>query len=301
VWRLCTVGRATDVVVARDVTDLAWDATHALLFAMIQEPSGRYALGAIDPRTGGIGANVTVESPSGLSISDGDQFIYVGNTSSARRYALPGLTDAIVLPNLNGERVAAAPGAPETAAFANGFNLRIVDGTTVRPNAARQNYDEWFTWGIDTTRLYAVSRSAPGIQVYPADASGVTRGSPLGSTPFPNAYNLAFDRIRRRIYLGNGENFDEQGGDPRPFAIGTSDGCKLALDVASGRAFFACAEVGTGVSVRSFDLDSQRLISRIVLSSRDQSTVLAAVRWGSDGLAVAAGSRLYLYSGEFVR
>jgi len=300
---ICTVGSATKVVVVpREATDLAWDATHSLLFAVMQQPvTADFVLATIDPQTGGLGAGVTVEGPSGLSVSDGDQFIYVANTSSARRYSLPGLTDAIVFSNLNGRRVVAAPSAPETAAFSNGFNLRILDGTTVRPNAAQAFFEESIVWGFDTSRLYGISDSVPGVQVYAVDATGAAREAPVGSSSFPNRPDVAFDRGRRRIYASSGENFDEQGGDPRPFAIAIRDQCKLAVDSALGKAFFACAQFEAGLTVRSFDLETQQPISGIVLSSGDLSTVMGAIRWGSDGLAIAAGSRIYLYSGQLVR
>jgi hypothetical protein len=243
---------------------------------------------------------VIVDGPSGLSVSDGDQFIYVGS-SSARRYTLPGLTDAVVVASLNGDHVAAAPGAPETAAFANGFSLRILDGATVRSNAAQSSFAESIVWGADASRMYGISANAAGIQTYAVDASGATRGTPLGSSTFPIQGDLAFDRVRHRIYAGGGENFDEQGGDPRPFAVPAADGCKLAVDTALGKAFFACAHAGSGETVRTFDLDTQQQISAVTLSTSDYSTVIRVVRWGSDGLAVAVGGRIYLYSGQFVR
>lgn len=298
---ICSVGTGSKVVVPGETTNLAWDATHSLLYAVMQQPSGGYVLAPIDPQTGSIGAGVTVEGPSGLSVSDGDQFIYVASTTSAQRYTLPGLTGAVVFPNLNGPRVVAAPGAPETAAFSNGFNLRILDGTTVRPNAAQAFFEESIVWGFDSSRLYGISINVDGVQTYAVDVSGVTRGAPLGSSRFPFRNDLAFDRVRRRIYAAGGENFDEQGGDPRPFAIATQDQCQLAVDSASGKAFFACAQSQVGLTLRSFDLQTQQQISSVVLSSGDLSAVLDAIRWGSDGLAIAVGSRIYLYSGQFVR
>lgn len=164
--------------------------------------------------------------------------------------------------------------------------------------AAQAFWEESISWGFDASRLYGISRDVAGVQSYAVDATGVTRGAPLGSSRFPIENALAFDRVRRRIYAGGGENLDERGGDPRPFAIATEDQCKLAVDNALNKVFFACTE-RAGLTVRSFDLDTQQQISRIVLS--DGSAVQGVVRWGSDGLAIAAGSGLYLYSGQFVR
>ena len=298
---ICTVGTARAlVVVPGRVTGLAWDATHALLFAVIQQPSGTYVLTTIDTQTGATGASVDVETSSDISVSAGDRFIYVAN-NMAKRYSLPGLTDEIAFTNLRGTRVVAAPDAPETAAFAQGNQLRVLDGTSVRPNTAQAFFEESIVWGFDISRIYGISTDAAGVQAYAVDVAGVTAGAPLGWSRFPINNDLAFDRVRRRLYAGGGENVDEQGLDSRPFAIAAADQCKLAVDPALGKAFFACAQYGAGLTVRSFDLQTQQQISTLVLSKGDLSTVLGAIRWGSDGLAIAVGSRLYLYSGQFVR
>src|SRR2546430_9290672 len=39
----------------------------------------------------------------------------------------------------------------------------------------------------------------------------------------------------------------------------------LAIDGAFGKVYFACSESGFGTTVRSFDLNTQQLISRIIL------------------------------------
>ncbi len=298
---ICTVGSASKVVVPSEASALAWDGTHSLLFAILQNPRSGFGLVTIDPRTGVVGAGVEVQGSADLSVSDGDQYIFLASSFSAKRYSLPALTDAVVFPNLNAGRVAAAPGAPQTAAFSDVGFLRIVDGSTVLPNAAQSSFEESIVWGADASKLYGISPDFDGVQTYAADASGVTAGGRLGSSRFPIRNSLAFDRVRRRIYAGGGENFDEQGGDPRPFAIASSDQCQIAVDSALGKAFFACAQFDSGLTVRSFDLQTQQQIAAIVLLSDDHSTVLRAIRWGNAGLAIAVAGRTYLYSGQFVR
>ena len=201
---ICTVGTARAlVVVEREVNGLAWDATHALLFAVIQQPSGALVLTTVDPQTGVAGAGVGLETRSDISVSAGDQFIYVANGYGARRYSLPGLTGVTAFANLYAVRVVASPDAPETAAFASG-GLTVVDGTTVRPNTAQTFFEESFVWGSDLSRIYGISSSVAGIQAYAVDAAGVTARAPLGTSRFPIRNDLAFDRVRRRIYAGGG-------------------------------------------------------------------------------------------------
>ena len=298
---IVTIGTAALVVAQAEVSGLAWDATHALLFTVSQRSSGSVVLSTLDPRSGAAGAGVTVEPGSGIAVSAGDRFLYVASTTGARRYSLPGLTGELDFSNLYGARVIAAPDSPETAAFSNGSGLRVLDGSTLRPNSALAFFNESIAWGFDSSRIYGIASDATGVQAYAVDAAGVTATAPLGSGRFPIQSDLAFDRVRRRIYAGSGENVDEQGLDPRPFAIDAADQCKLALDAALGKAFFACSRRQAGVTVRSFDLQTQQQISTLVLSGDSPSTVLGVIRWGRDGLAIAVSSSLYLYSGQFVQ
>lgn len=296
---ICTVGRAKKIVVPGNASNVGWDATHSLLLAVILQPPATYLLATIDPQTGGVRAGVAVESPSNLSISAGDQFVYVANMSSARRYSLPDLTGGVVLPH-PGQRVVAAPEAPQTAALFDGLTLSVLDGTAVRPNTA-QGFGLLAIWGFDASRMYGISDYVSGVQTYAVDATGVMPGASLGSPSVPIQNDLVFDRVLRRIYGGRGENVNESGSDPRPFAIPPAAQCKLAVDRALGKAFFACSQSRAGLTVRSFDLQTQQQLSAIVLSSADVSGLFAIVRWGSDGLAIASAPSLYLYSGQFVR
>lgn len=299
---LCTVGTEGGVVVAQaEVSSVAWDATHGLLFAVIHQLSAGFSrLATIDPLTGAASAGVSVGDYAALAVSAGDRFIYVAALgATAKRYALPGLTDELDL-SVGGQRVSAAPDAPETAAF-SGAGLQVVDGTTVRPHSAGAFLLlESLVWGFDASRIYGISGSAAGVQVYSVDPTGVTARAPFGSSRFPIRNDLAFDRVRRRLYANDGETFDEQGLALSPFPIAANDQCMLALDTGAGKAFFACAQYGVGLTIRSFDLDTRQQISSVELLQGDRSTVLAASRFGGDGLAVAAGARLYLYRGQFV-
>ncbi len=124
------------------------------------------------------------------------------------------------------------------------------------------------------------------------------QGTAIGSAQFVSNSELHFDRTARRLYGDAGENVDQQGGDSRPFSLPVRAICKTVIDGVGGRAFFACFD-DAGLTVRSFDLATQRPISRVLLLPT-VTFPIRVVRWGADGLAVAAGSSIYLYSGPFV-
>jgi hypothetical protein len=306
---VCSVGISTRHTLQQNARDIVWDATHSLLFASIYQSGSSRSITAINPVSAALGASVTTASAPQLSISDQDQFLYVESQGlqAPVRYALPGLTGptSISAAGSSYSVVLAAPGAPATAAFFDFSYLGVVDGTVARTKLASSYNVRSLAWGFDASKLYGISAFSPGVLVFSVDQSGVTRGSvPLGSTPFPSGATIYFDRISRRLYASSGENLDEQGGDPHPFPVGTSPNifntCQATIDGALGKAFFACNESLYGLTVRSFDLQSQQQISRIILVSNNAPEASRIVRWGSDGLAVATGWGIYLYSGPFV-
>lgn len=294
---ICTVGAGRVHVLESHAWDVAWDTAHSTLFGVFAQ-SSRYLLMNIDPATGALAGGLPVDGPAELSVSAGDQFLYVAGSSAVTRYALPALVAPLVVASASAAHIAAAPGAPGTAAFVNGL-VRVADDATVRSTSAQSSFGERVAWGADTTILYGVSYD-PGVHVYAVDATGVTRTKVIGSSQFGSYPGLAFDADGRRIYTNTGETFDEAGIDPRPLAIPPGSQCELAIDATVGKVFYACSS-GMMTDVRSFDLQTQRQISRIVLSPRDGSGVIRVVRWGIDGLAIAVGGRVYLYSGQFVQ
>lgn len=300
--------------------DLVWDATDSLLFATIQPgatagSSQTSVLASIDPATGAVGASeVPMELQSGTTISAGDQFIYTLSNSARqiRRLALPGLTSptTVATPQIIGA-LAPAPDAAQTLAYA-GLPSAIVDGTVQRPSIDQSSTAfsaRSLSWGANDTILFGLANSTLGLLVFHVDSTGITSLSTLATTPFNGSSTLLFDRVTGRLYGSGGENYDAQGGDARPFLAAATatplGGSKVAIDSGHAKAFFAGQE-GSVMTVRSFDLGTQKFISRIVLAPGPAPGGFGLpgptrmVRWGTNGLAVATTAGVYLYSGPFV-
>jgi hypothetical protein len=303
---VAAVGPSTRHTLQQTAHDVVWDATHSLLFVSNIGFATASTITAVDPVTATTGVSITTDQANQISISDQDQFLYTAG-NAVTRYALPGLTSATSIPAVADfdPNVAAAPGAPATFAFLNLGQLGVVDGTIGRTKLASLDSGASFAWGFDTSTLYGIPAFTPGLFVFNVDQSGVTKGSTLlSTTQFPDGSSLHYDRTLRRIFFSTGENFDEQGGDPRPFPVSTPtefNSCQVAIDSALGKAFFACTDPVFGLNVRAFDLQTQQMISRIILDpTSDAGEASRVVRWGTSGLAIPTNSQLYLYDGAFV-
>jgi hypothetical protein len=305
---LASVGTSTRNSIRQFASDIVWDATHSLLFAATITPDGSSrAITAIDPVTTELGTSLLAPETGQLSISDQDQFLYgPDSTTAAVRYPLPGLANPTTISATGTVSfVAAAPGAPSTFAFFDFSKAGVADGAVVRTKTVSSTDLLWLTWGFDTSTLYGISET-PGILVFNVDQTGITQtGTLLSGTSFTSGTTLTFDRTLRRIYSSKGDNIDEQSHDSRPFPLVTPaetfNLCQVAIDSALNKAFFACNEDTFGLTVSSFDLQTQQQISRIVLSADVfPGEAMRIVRWGSNGLAVASSSAIYIYSGQFV-
>lgn len=306
---------ATRSVIQRGASDLVWDATHSMFYGAVAAessgPSNGVVVAPIDPASGTVGTGISVaNSGATLQISAGDQFLYVESLfNQPFRATLPGLTSSLLLGFAFGSGpVAPSPDAPATFAF-GGFETGLIDGSTLRPDVDTSLASRGLgaiAWGGDSTVFYAFSSFEPGLLVFNVTQSGVSKGNTLTSAVFrESSSQLVFDLTTHRFYGNAGDNFDEQGGDSRPFTLGGEapffTACPMAIDGALGKAFFACTE-NKSVTIRSFDLQTQQLISRVVLTTSTDfpQAPSRVVRWKDNGLAVATGSSIYLYSGPFV-
>jgi hypothetical protein len=311
----------TRSVVQGNATDLVWDATHSLFYAALTVPPppdvitvSTGIIAPIDPVSGSVGTGISTSIADSvqLALSDGDQFLYSWSfATDPVRASLPGLTELIVLVNEDdSQAVAPAPGAPATFAF-GGFQTGIVDGVTLRPKLITSFGPgdlRTIAWGADSTTFYALSSFVQGLLAFNVDQSGVTNSTVLTSAVFSPNSQLIFDQTTHRLYGSAGENFDDQGGDPRPFVLNPNNdplsptSCPATVDGVLGKVFFACRENGS-MTVRSFNLQTQKLISQIVFTAANAfpASPSKVVRWKDNGLAVATNAGIYLYSGAFVR
>jgi trimeric autotransporter adhesin len=316
--QIVSVGPAGTRLLAKAgrTSELVWDTTHSLLFGDIAPTGSQHLLASIDPLNGNLGTAASIALPDAvrLGISAQDQFLYTsGNFSSLQQYTLPGLT-SVTKVGASGVFFAPAPDAAQTVAFAGFPFAGIVDGTTQRP--ALDNGIAGFetfalSWGADDSTLYGLTAISQDPVVFHVDASGIIGESNLTAAPFGLQSEIVFDRVSGRLYGSDGENYDAQGGTPRPFQPASPSAsltnCHMAIDGALGKAFFACIE-STHTTVRSFDLTAQKFIARVVLSngisagtSLIPSFPLRLVRWGTNGLALGTTDGVYLYSGPFVQ
>ncbi|HEY2028878.1 MAG TPA: hypothetical protein VGH20_06685 [Myxococcales bacterium] len=292
------VGPFQQGVLAPSFQDVAGDRVHGLLLGT----SGN-SLAAIDPTTGALGAGVAASGP--IAVSDGAEFVYAQGV----RFTLPGLTEPTTLPPQAVGAVAAAPGAPQTVAYANVDAINVFDGTTRRPLQATGGFfDNSITWGADTSVLYAVAGRA--INKYPVTASGVGAATTIVNDPSILTPEVIFDGVTRRLYTGSGQTYDEEGGTPLTFDLTNfftpaQFTCHVAVDSGLGKAFFACDFVSSrtppGLWVAAYDLATQAPLGGILLAPGPTQSVSRIVRFGNDGLAVIGTTHLYLYRGQFVR
>jgi hypothetical protein len=317
---VCSVGTSTRITAAANATadafDLAWDATRSSLYAVLGSTPSPDFIVPIDPATGDLGTPVTLQGPIQISISSQDQFLYAATTSTptvpnsstpGTRYSLPGLTGATPVPaSVSILGIAAAPGAPETAAFiTTSGQPGVLDGVVARPNLGQSGAQQ-IAWGADATTLYAVSSGV--LQALHIDQTGVASASRFNNAQLRANSQLHYDPTARLIYGDQGESFDEQGiAQPGFIFVNPDSRCKAVMDGAGGRIFFACTDDKLGLFIRSFDLTTHQPLASIFLAAADPfvfggniSVPSKIIRFGADGLAVATSKAVYLYSGQFV-
>ncbi|HEY6909097.1 MAG TPA: hypothetical protein VI356_06995 [Myxococcales bacterium] len=293
--------------------DLAGDATSGNIYG-VQDSFFNGELLTIDPQAA-VATPTVIPSADlvRLAISDQHQFLYVIHNAfsnvPATRYTLPGFTDATAVGGVGTDDVVPAPGLPSTAALLlHTGAIAIVDGTSLRPNQASNvnpvNILGSVAWGFDSSTLYVVT-SFGQVQRYAVDASGIGGSSPTLVSSAQRG-TLFYDRTLRRLYGTGGSNLDEQGNSHGSFALPADafhqSVCPVGVaDGAIGKVFFACQEDQVGVTIRAYDADTSATLGMVTLGGQLREVPSRIVRWGTNGLAVAAGSAIFLYSGALVR
>ena len=298
--------------------DLAWDATHALIYLSVPSafgPNGNTIV-AVDPVTGAtVATQFAGSEPDKLSISADDQYLYVSldGSASVQRFLLPSLTPDISYSlgrnSLDGPYSAldlqVAPGASHTSAVslgtpgfspaANG-GITIFDDATPRPTATPGFiggglYDS-IQWGATSSVMYAANTEVDSFDFYTlaVSANGVqlTRDFPY-----------AFGSFTNRIHYDSGTNlvYSDEGIVLNP-TTGSSAGTYAALgpmvpDSSTNTVYFA---VGSGGSyaIESFNQSHFTPLSTTTLTNVSYSP-LHLIRWGTQGLAFnTSGGPVYL-------
>jgi hypothetical protein len=219
---------------------LVWNKKQQVIYAAVAANSATNgsSITAIDPTTGNIVASQPMPAePSLLAISDDQQYLYVGMTSTAVivRLKLPDLSTDIQwtvgptpAPNYPYSLYAmqTAPGAPHTLAVTQEIpaqyeasELAIYDDGVMRPNTGTApmqpiSYMNVFTWGADASTIYATKDIESGGPefVYRVNTQGVSLANTLYGALGDFSNELIYDSNEARLYDTAGSVVDASTG-----------------------------------------------------------------------------------------
>lgn len=315
---------------------LTWDAKQQRIYAAVAAASSVDAntIAAIDPTTGKVVATQAMPSePKLVSISDDQQFLYVGMTATATvaRLKLPSL-----LPDIQWQAgvtsgggftlgltdLQVAPGFPHTVATAQQDSdgakvLAIYDDGVIRPNVAAassasgQVRVDHIQWGADTSTVYGATVAVSGGTelTFAVDSTGATlTGTRAGA--FGDFAPFIYDRPSALLYDGYGNIADAATGrragnytiltdityEPNPFFV---DSAQQRVFFLNGLPYQEYSQYAQGTEIQSFDQKQHTFIGKVFLSQTSGGGG-SLIRWGASGLAFACGSTVYLLDGPFV-
>jgi hypothetical protein len=309
---------------------MVWDQAHGIIYASVPStaPAAANSIVAINPVTQSVTAiEFTDGAPDRLAISDDQQFLYVGLDASGviQRFELPNLTPDITISLGSGPYgpyhaldIEVAPGLPHTIAVSLGVSnsspsalggIVIYDDGVARSVTAAgvvHLYDS-LQWGNDATTLYAANYESSGFDFYAltVNNSGVSLVSDLPYA-FPDYYAaIHYDSTKGVVYSDDGHAAAAGTGLPPGWfgALGL-----MVPDGTMNTSFFLAADTGQSGSgqyvLASFDMTQYTPIAYLPFSnlsfSNLQPSTQRLIRWGTNGLAFATSSTLYLISGQFV-
>lgn len=293
-------------VVSQPANDLAWDATHEVIYLSVPSLGGvnGNSISVLNPLTGAIQSSVFAGSePDRLAIDDADQYLYAGvdGASAVQRFILPELSpdvtyllgaDSFLGPYF-GFDLQVAPKLPHTTAVSRGVYLyggggggiEIFDDGIARAKVAKSGYDS-LQWGNDAT-VYSNNNENTNFDIYVLDvnSNGVTLAK-----DYPNDFStfyaaIHYDSGTKLLYTDDG------------YAINPTTGLHVGAFQASGwmipdstlnSAFFlgqTASQFGTpDFTIESFNLTTYQPVAEVVIANV-QGTPLHFIRWGPNGLA----------------
>jgi hypothetical protein len=324
------LGSANVATIALATTDMVWDQAHGVIYVSVPStaPAAANSVVAINPVTQSVTAiQFTDGAPDRLAISDDQQFLYVGldASGSIQRFKLPNLTPDINIMLGSGRYgayhaldIKVAPGLPNTIAVSlavSGSSPTALGGIVIYDDAIARSvaasgfvdlYDS-IQWGNDATTLYAANYESTGFDLYTlaVNNNGVSLVSDFPNA-FPDFYAaIHYDSTKGAVYSDDGHTAVAGTGLP-PGWFGASG--LMVPDGALNTAFFFAADPGQsapgGYVLASFDMTLYTPIAYLSFSNLSfpnlQPSTRGLMRWGTNGLAFATGSALYLISGQFV-
>jgi hypothetical protein len=320
---------------------LVWNPKQQVIYAAVAASSATNgsSITAIDPTTGNIVASQPMPAePSLLAISDDQQYLYVGMTSTAVivRLKLPDLSTDIQwtvgptpAPNylVSLYAMQTAPGAAhtlavtqETPAQGGAAELAIYDDGVMRPNTGNatiqpSGYTNVFTWGADAYTIYATEDTESGGPefVYSVNAQGVSLANTLYGALGSFSNELIYDSNEARLYDTSGSVVDASTGKALgSFGMGSNT---FTIDTAQhlvyllGGTYYPngvnILEENGNAEIYIYDQDRFTLLNTIVLPEVSYAPgpavdAPAMIRWGTAGLAFNSDASIYILDGPVV-
>lgn len=312
------VGYSLTVLETTEVNDMVWDPVAQLIYATSGANASHHpnSLLLIDPSLGTVKSSVAVgNNPNALSLADDSSLLYIGLDGDAEveRLALPSFTPDLTIPlGSNGfgpyyaVALAAAPGAPHTAAVSLG-NLNIVpttqgpvkifDDGTARGTTLPQppNYIFDLQWGDNANTLYSGDGNITSFEFYVlgVNGGGVSVTQNYSGVFDSNFNSIHYDPSNGLVYADNGQVVDPSSGSVvGDFFLPVHTGICMVPDSANGRAYFAYLNLDSttheyNLVLQAFDLVTHASIAQFTLPGTGiEGVPVKIILWGNHGLAV---------------
>jgi hypothetical protein len=293
--------------------DIVYNAADGLIYASVPATSagaGGNAVVGIDPTTGSIMRTIQVgTNPNKLALSTDGTQLFVGidgagavaqiNLSQGKvvnQFGIGG-GPGIYNPPYTAAYLAAVPGLPNSVAVAtlgyiSGSGVTIFDSGVARSGSSVSVGEGPLSFGSSASTLYLGSNYVDTLTV---GSTGITRSTQLASAS--SVTTLQYDN--GALYLSSGQVLNAStGGLNGTFYISGSTQANgpVVSDSTLGRAFVAVSSYSSSAAVDVFDETSFTLLGSIPVSPGNYSASFGkVVRWGQNGLAVAAPSNSQIY------
>ena len=279
--------------------DLAYDAARSRIYASIASGPRANTVVRIDPATGVIDGSVGVGSiPGKLALSSDGSTLWVGvdGAKQVRRVALPAFTAGAAFSTGFGsaDELHAMPGHPNTVAVLSAGMITVYDNGVARPRQG--GGASTIAFGESAAVMYGYNNMSSGFDfsTYRVDEEGVTLVRENGN--LMGGYYQTILHAGGRVYGRFGTVVDPG----RQVRVGVLQAGSLPsahmVDAGLGRAYFI--DSGSG-ELRVFDLNTFQPLGSVYVSSMNSehpaNSYERLVRWGTDGLAVNDGQRIYLF------
>jgi hypothetical protein len=299
--------------------DLVYDQTSQKLYASVNGNGGAHGntITAIDPQAGTIDGSVFVGSePGRLALANDGQTLYVAldGASAVRRVNLPTLSAGAQFPvgatSLEGpyriSGLAVAPDDPNLVAVARSYHattgvagVAVFDNGVRRPQTGPGPFGGSYSIAFGETGSTIYGSKYPGLSVMSVDANGV---SVTANYPLSETSRIAYSD--GKVYGTTGEVVNPASGAilgtfqvsrnayPSPFVV---------PDPATGRVYFL-VENNNRWELRAYDINTFVPLGAIALTDLDGDSARPTgfVRWGTNGLAIAAADQVFLINTALV-